>query len=90
MADAVLTRSSRNTVARFAIKVVASLVLSQIGEIGKQVGFDGWVCLYALCCAIVAVLRRDRFPTKEFNHWDEALWLVALASGHHTVQRLLF
>lgn len=77
------------TIGRFVIKACMSFILGSIGQIGRTVGADGWLALYALVCGVVAIRRRDRFPTRGFNYGDEALWLTAAAAGAHVFLRVL-
>lgn len=80
-----LDQESRATIGRFGLKLVISVILGSLGEVGRTIGTDGWLALYALFSGAIALMRRDRFPTRGFNHWDEALWLVAASAGVHVL-----
>ncbi|MBB3810106.1 hypothetical protein [Pseudochelatococcus contaminans] len=82
-----LDQKSRATVGRFGLKLVISVILGSFSEVGRTVGPDGWLALSALLSAAIALFKRDRFPTRGFNYWDEALWLVAASAGLHVLLR---
>lgn len=84
-----LDKESRATIWRFIIKLVVSLILGTLGEIGRTVGADGWLALYALWSGAVALMKGQRFPSNGFNYWDEALWLVAASAGLAVYLRLI-
>ena len=89
-----LDEQSKETLGRFAIKIVISIVLGSFGQIGRAVGTDGWFALYAAFSVLYAILRGDRVPlrdasTRSFNHWDEALWLITAAAGTHILMKAL-
>ena len=78
-----LDEESRETIGRFAIKACISAVLGSLGEIGRFVGTDGWLALYALFCGVYAWRRGDRFPGDSFNYWDEACWPIGASAIFH-------
>lgn len=73
--------ASQVTIYRFAAKLVVAFLLGSTSEIGRTVGIEGWLALFALHPAIIAVLKKERFFTRSFNRWDEALWLTAASAG---------
>ncbi|UVK38812.1 hypothetical protein LHFGNBLO_000100 [Mesorhizobium sp. AR10] len=62
------------------------MLIASLGKAGYA-GTSTWLGLYAVFAAVVAVILGQRFPTKSFNHWDEALWLVAAALGIQVIQK---
>lgn len=80
-----LDEESRATIGRFAVKACISAVLGSFGEIGRFVGTDGWLALYALFCGVYALRRGERFPCDSFNYWDEACWLIGASAIFHVL-----
>ncbi len=83
-----LDQVSRRTVGRFLLKLCFCLVIAAHGKTGYA-GASGWLGLYASFSMLVAVVLKQPFPTKSFNHWDEALWLVAASLGIRMVHLAL-
>lgn len=84
-----LDQESRATIGRFGLKLVISVTLGSFGEVGPTIGTDGWLALYTLVSAAIALMKGDRFPTRGFNHWDEALWLAGASAGVHILLKAL-
>jgi len=78
---------SRQSVGRFVLKLCISVLIASHGKTGYA-GTSTWLGLYAAFAAMVAMLLGQRLPTKSFNHWDEALWLVAAALGMRAIQKV--
>ncbi len=89
MMSSQLDQESRATIGRFGIKLAISILLGWYGEIGRTVGADGWLALYTLFSAAIALMKGERFPTRGFNHWDEALWLAGASAGVHVLLKAL-
>ncbi|MFI0847069.1 hypothetical protein [Mesorhizobium sp. IMUNJ 23232] len=66
-----------------------ALFIGTLGKSGYIVTTSAWLALYAVCAAIFAMIAGERFPTKSFNHWDEALWFIALSAGLRIVHKAL-
>lgn len=77
--------ASRITIYRFAAKFVVACLLGSASEIGRTVGTEGWLALFALYPAIIAVLKKKRFFTRSFNRWDEALWLTVASASFYVL-----
>jgi len=82
-----LDQTSRDTLGRFALKVLIAVLIAGIGKTGMLIATSGWLTLYATFTAVLAVMFRQRIPTPSFNHWDEALWLSTLSMGLRLIHR---
>jgi hypothetical protein len=83
-----LDQVSRQTIGRFILKLCISVLIASHGKSGYA-GTSGWLGLYAAFAAVVAMMLGQRFPTKSFNHWDEAWWLVAASLGIRIIHKAL-
>lgn len=72
-----LDRSSREAIGRFVVKFCVSVLLASWAVLENTIGIAGWLGLFAVLTAAYALMRGERFPQKNFNHWDESLWLLA-------------
>ena len=83
-----LDQVSRQTVGRFTLKLCLSVLIAPYGKdwIRRHLG---WLGLYAIFAAVVALMLGQRFPTKSFNHWDEAWWLVAASLGIRMIHKAM-
>lgn len=84
-----LDKISRDTIGRFVLKLCISALIASMGDLGYILGTSWWLALYALVTAAIALLMRQRFPTKSFNHWDEAWWLIAVSQGLRIVHKTI-
>lgn len=84
-----LDEISRATIGRFALKICVSILIAPFLKAGYVVGTAWWLAIYAICTAAIALLLRQRFPTNSFNHWDEALWLMAVSMALRIVHKAL-
>ena len=82
-----LDRTSRDTLGRFALKLLLAVLIAGMGKTGLLIATSGWLALYATFTAVLAVMFRQRIPTPSFNHWDEALWLSTLSMGLRLIHR---
>jgi len=85
--DGHAARPSRAAIARFFTKVFVSIVLASLSKAGYVFGLSIWLTLHAVITALLALLSRESFEPKSFNHWDEALWLTAGSTGVLLVQK---
>jgi TRAP-type mannitol/chloroaromatic compound transport system permease small subunit len=69
------------TVGRFRVKVAFALLGALLAHGTYTVVCVGWLALYALITAAIALFSREKFHSPTLNHWDEALWLLFLAHG---------
>jgi len=70
---------SRKTIARFILKIAFGIFFATMSKGSFLLAASEWFSLYALLTAIVGIFVRERIANRSFNHWDEALWLTALA-----------
>lgn len=72
--------SSRRTVVGFVLKLalVVPLIVFQRNPVAAA---QTITLLYALWCAVFAVLLRQGASGPNLNYWDEALWFLAAANG---------
>lgn len=85
MATGILARldqTSRRTIGRFAFKLaVAFLVASLLG--GERNYLDSvaaWLSFYALFAVVSGLLVKQSAGARSFSYWDEATWLLLIAS----------
>jgi len=83
-----LDQVSRQTVGRFILKLCISALIASYGKTGYA-GTSGWLGLYAIFAAVAALILGQQFPTKSFNHWDEAWWLMAASLGIRMIHKAL-
>ena len=74
-----LNNNSRNTIYRFSIKIFIISLLSYYSKGSVLVNASIWLSIYASIVIFIAVVVRDRIKQDSFGHWDEAIWLTALA-----------
>lgn len=79
---------SRDTVARFTVKLGAAAVLAAFGR-HYLPALAAWAALYALTTAALALYRQERPVLETFNHWDETLWLMFFAVVFTACDRML-
>jgi hypothetical protein len=84
-----LDQGSRVTIGRFGLKLCVALFIGTMGKTGYVVTTAAWLSIYSICAAVFAMIAGERFPTKSFNHWDEALWFVALSLGLRLLHKVL-
>jgi len=77
--NARLDERSRKTVARFGLKLVFALVLAELSKEALLLAASYWLSLYGTVTAVVGLIAKDRMAERSFNHWDEVLWLTAVA-----------
>lgn len=82
-----LDQESGATIGRFGLKLVISVILGWFGELGRTIGTDGWLALYVLFSAAIALMKGDRFSTRGYNHRDETLQLAAASAGVRVLLR---
>lgn len=82
-----LDRISRDTLGRFGLKILFSLLIAGMAKTGYVLAASGWLALYAMFTAVLALMFRQRIPTPSFNHWDEAMWLATLSMGLRLIHR---
>lgn len=83
-----LDAHSRDTVARFTVKLGAAAVLAAFGR-HYLPALATWAALYALTTAALALYRHERPVLETFNHWDEAMWLTSFALALTACDRML-
>ena len=76
-----LDQAARETIRRFALKLCMTALIASLGKTSYLLAGSGWLALYALVTAVMALLLRQEFLTKSFNHWDEATWLITGSLG---------
>ena len=84
-----LDQVSLNTIRRFTLKLGLSALIATIGKAGYIIAASGWLALYAIFTAVIAVIFCQTLTDKSFNHWDELLWLsfasLSLRAIHGTL-----
>ncbi len=83
-----LDRQSWEAIYRSSLKVLASYALAAWSIFGTIIGMPTCLAVFAAWSAITALRRREKFLSSSFNHWDEALWLVAVAVGLPIIHKL--
>jgi hypothetical protein len=69
---------------RFSLRLVVLSAFAAFGNIGFGRSLVALLWMSIILSAVVAALRRERFPGPDLNHWDETAAygaLCALASG---------
>jgi hypothetical protein len=69
------------TIGRFRLKVVFACLAALLVHGAYGVVCSGWLALYALIAAGIALFSGQKIDAPVFNHWDEAVWLLFLAHG---------
>jgi hypothetical protein len=76
-----LDKTSKTTIGRFLLKLVIGLVIARMVDGNYLALVSRWLSFYALFAAASAFLRRQPVSAQSFTGWDEALWLVFIASA---------
>jgi hypothetical protein len=82
-----LDQTSRTTVSRFVLKCNLSFAIALFTRVGVLAATSHCLQLYAVLTALIAVLSRQRYSARSFNHWSEALWLGFVAAGLQLLSR---
>lgn len=94
-APARLDDTSRRVIARFALRVVFSIVLAFAlrGELNYAAAAAAavavWLAFYAVLAMGVGLLTRETLAARSFNYLDEAMWLVLSAWLMRTISHLV-
>src|SRR4051794_26732423 len=83
-----LDADSQLALKRFTIRVAVALVVIGASYDRASPGVAAtWLALVAICCSLVAVVRREKLGTPSLNHWDEALAFTAFSAlAHHATR----
>ncbi|MEP9379695.1 hypothetical protein ABLE91_23495 [Aquabacter sp. CN5-332] len=84
-----LDDKSRATIGRFWLKLACAAVFAVLTRESYLASLGGWLSLYALFTAGIALLLEKGLSPTGFNHWDEVLWLTFLAQAMKLAHRMV-
>jgi hypothetical protein len=76
-----LDATARETIRRFGLKVGLTALVASLGTTSYVLAASGWMALYAIVTAVMALLLGQQFQARSLNHWDEAMWLTTGSLG---------
>lgn len=78
-----LDPTSRRAIGRFVLKLAISMIAAQVfvTERSYLEALAAWLVFYALFAAISGFLVKETIADRSFNFWDEATWLLLVASS---------